>query len=253
MVSAYKKKNIYTSLFSLSILGLMIATLVTPWYDWDNTFSQRLFDDTLNPSSGMNSIATTTTLNQTTIMYDLIGFRTITQRSGSKAKVQSYKSHTVADMPSVAAIFRVCTAFILIALIVSLSVSIIQLIFLNEYIRNKFLFLVGMSNFRFALLAASVLIVISTVIALLAFLGISTAFKLEQSVCSEGPCRDFSSSVTSVFDDGAIKSVTRWGPNAGWYITLASIPLSVILLFFVANNRFPMPAIDDGASSGEAI
>ena len=253
MVSAYMKKNIYTSLFSLAILGLMIATLTTPWYVWDNTFSLRLFDDTLNPSSGMSSVATTSTLNQTTIVYDLIGFRTITQRSGSKAKVQSYKSHTLADMPSVTAIFRVCTAFVLITLILSLTVSIFQLIFLNEYIRNKFLFLVGMSNFRIALLAASVLIVFSTVIALLALLGISTAFKLEQPVCSEGPCRDFSSSVTSVFDDGPIKSVTRWGPDAGWYITLASIPLSIVLLFFVASNRFPLPAIDDGVYSGEAI
>ena len=252
MVSAYKKKNIYTSLFSLSILGLMIATLVTPWYDWDNTFSQRLFDDTLNPSSGMNSIATTTTLNQTTIMYDLIGFRTITQRSGSKAKVQSYKSHTVADMPSVAAIFRVCTAFILIALIVSLSVSIIQLIFLNEYIRNKFLFLVGMSNFRISLISVSVLIIVSTVIAMLALLGISAAFKIDQPFCSEGPCRDFSSSVSSVYDDGAVKSVTKWGPDAGWYITLASIPLSVIVLYCLAINKFPMPVIFE-AASGEAL
>jgi len=198
MVSQYMKKNIYTSLLSISILGLMIAALATPWYIWDNTFSEQSFDQTLNPSSGMTTVATSATLNQTTIVYDLIGFRSIRQMSGSKAKAQSYKAHTLAEMPSVTAIFRVSTSFVLITLILSLAISVFQLIFLNDYIRNKILYLVGMSNFRIALIAASVVIVISTIIALLALLGVSTAFKLDQPVCTEGPCRDFSSSVISV-------------------------------------------------------
>ncbi len=253
MVSPYMKKNIYTSLFSLSILGLMIATLATPWYIWDNTFSQQSVDATLNPASGMNAVVATTTLNQTTILYDLIGFRTIAQRSGSKAKAQSYKSHTFAEMPSVTAIFRVSTAFVLIALILSLAVSVVQLIFLNEYVRNKILSLAGVYNFRIALIAASMLIVISTVIALLAMLGISIAFKTDQPVCTEGPCRDFSSSVTSLYDDGPVRSVTKWGPDAGWYITLVAIPVSVILLYLVIRNRFPLPTVFDGGSTGEAL
>jgi hypothetical protein len=253
MVSQYMKKNIYTSLLSISILGLMIAALATPWYIWDNTFSEQSFDQTLNPSSGMTTVATSATLNQTTILYDLIGFRSIRQISGSKAKAQSYKAHTLAEMPSVTAIFRVSTSFVLITLILSLAISVFQLIFLNDYIRNKILYLVGMSNFRIALIAASVVTVISTIIALLALLGVSTAFKLDQPVCTEGPCRDFSSSVTSVFDNGAVKTVTRWGPDAGWYITLAAVPFSIILLYFVVSNRFPLPAIYDGGPSGEAL
>jgi hypothetical protein len=252
MVSPYKKQNIYTSLFSLAILGLMIATLATPWYVWDHTFSLRSADEALNQQSGMNAVVSVTSLNQTTIVYDLIGFRTSTMKSGSKAKMQGYKSHSLTEMPSVATIFRVCTAFVLIALILSLAVSVIQLIFLNEYIRNKLLFLVGMSNFRISLISVSVLIIVSTVIAMLALLGISAAFKIDQPFCSEGPCRDFSSSVSSVYDDGAVKSVTKWGPDAGWYITLASIPLSVIVLYCLAINKFPMPVIFE-AASGEAL
>jgi hypothetical protein len=252
MVSPYKKKNIYTSIFSLSIFGLMIAALATPWYIWDNTFSLRSVDETLNPASGMTGVVSSSTLNQTTIVYDLIGFRTSALRSGSTAKLQTYKSHGYADMPSVTTIFRVCTAFVLVTLILSLSMSVIQLVFLNLYIRNKILYLVGMSNFRIALIAASVLTIFSTVIAFLALLGISAAFKMDQPSCSEGPCRDFSSSVTSIFDDGPVKSVTKWGPDAGWYITLCSIPLSLVLLFFVAYNRFPLPVISE-ASSGEAL
>jgi hypothetical protein len=251
MVSPYKKKNIYTSAFSISIFGLMIATLATPWYVWDHSFSLRSADDTLNPSSGMNAVVSVSTLNQTTIVYDLIGFRTSTMKSGSKAKLQSYKTHSLSEMPSVASIFRVCTAFVLIALILSLAVSVIQLIFLNEYIRNKLLFLVGMSNFRISLISVSGLIIVSTLIAMLAFLGISAAFKIDQPFCSEGPCRDFSSSVSSSFDDQT-KSVTKWGPDAGWYITLSSIPLSVVLLYFISINKFPLPMVFE-ASSGEAL
>jgi hypothetical protein len=200
----------------------------------------------------MSNVVTSTVLNQTIIVYDLIGFRTILLKSGSTAKLQTYKTHSLSDMPSVSTIFRVCTAFVLIALILSLVISVVQLIFLNEYVRNKVLYLVGMSNFRISMIAVSVLVVVSTTIALLALLGISSAFKIDQTVCSEGPCRDFSTSTSSVFDGGPVKSVTRWGPDAGWYITLASIPLAVIALYFVANNRFPLPMISMG-SSGEAL
>jgi hypothetical protein len=252
MVSPYKKKNIYTSIFSLSIFGLMIAALATTWYVWDNTFSFRSTDQTLNSGSGMTGVMTSTTLNRTTILYDLIGFRTNVLKSGSTAKAQTYKSHGYADMPSVTAIFRVCTAFVLIALIFSLSISVIQLVFLNSYIRNKILYLVGMTIFRLGLIAVSVLTIFSTVIAFLALLGISAAFKEDQPFCTEGPCRGFASTVTSTFDDDAVKSVTKWGPDAGWYITLCSVPLSLVLLYFVVFNRFPLPVISE-ASSGEAL
>jgi hypothetical protein len=87
---------------------------------------------------------------------------------------------------------------------------------------------------------------------MLAFLGISAAFKIDQPFCSEGPCRDFSSSVSSTFDDGQTKSVTKWGPDAGWYITLAAIPISVVMLYFISINKFPLPVIFE-ASSGEAL
>jgi hypothetical protein len=251
MVSAYKKKNLYTTFFSLTVLGLMIATLTVPWYVWDNTFSLRTVDQNVNPSSGMSG-ETTTVLNQTTVAYDLIGYRTSMWNSGTKSNIQAYKTHNPSTTPTVTSIFRVSTAFVLIALILSLTISVIQLIFLNFYVRNKLLYLLGMSSTRIALIAASLLVIVSTIIAFLAFLGISAAFKIDQPSCSEGPCRDFSTSVTSIFDNGPVKSVTRWGPDAGWYITLVSIPLSIFMLYFIIINAFPLPDVS-GASSGEAL
>lgn len=251
MVSAYKKKNLYTAFFSLTVLGLTIASLTVPWYVWDNTFSQRTLDQNINPSSGMSG-ESTTVLNQTTVAYDLIGYRTSISNSGTKSNIQAYKTHNPSTMPTVTSIFRVSTAFVLIALILSLSISVIQLIFLNFYVRNKLLYLLGMSSTRIALIAASLLVVVSATIAFLAFLGISAAFKIDQPSCSEGPCRDFSTSVTSIFDDGPVKSVTRWGPDAGWYITLVSIPISIFMLYFITINAFPLPDVS-GASTGEAL
>jgi len=125
-------------------------------------------------------------------------------------------------------------------------------VFLLDPIRNKAIFALGMTLTRAILLVSGLLLVASVTIAFLGFLGISASFKRDQAGCNEGPCRAFSGAVTSQFDDGAVTSVTAWGPQAGWYIALAATPITLLITFLVAINRFPLP-IDSEASSGEAL
>jgi ABC-type sugar transport system permease subunit len=245
MASVYQKKNCAALTFALVVFGLMIACLTVPWFYWSNTFTQKSI------ASGATNVGSTS-LNSTTIMYDLIGTRTITQNSGSIATVETYKNLESSTNPSIFSTFKLSQAFVLIALILSFIVAVILAVFLLDPIRNKAIFALGMTLTRAILLVAGLLLVASVTIAFLGFLGISASFKKDQSGCSEGPCRSFAGTVNSQFDSGAVVSNTQWGPQAGWYIALASTPISLLVVFLVAINRFPLP-IDSEASSGEAL
>jgi hypothetical protein len=72
-----------------------------------------------------------------------------------------------------------------------------------------------------------------------------------QKICL-GPCRIFSGAVTSQFGEGTVSQYTNWGPEAGWYVTIASLILSVALCVSLATLRFPIP-FDTDDSSGEAL
>jgi len=245
MASVYQKKNCAALTLALVVFGLMIACLTVPWFYWSNTFTQKL------GGVGATNIDSTI-LNSTTIMYDLIGTRTSTQNSGSVASVESYKNLESSVNPSIFSTFKLSQAFVLIALILSFSLAVVLAVFLLDPIRNKAIFALGMTLTRAILLVVSLLLVASVTIAFLGFLGISSSFKKDQSGCSEGPCRAFSGSVNSQFNSGITVSNTQWGPQAGWYIALASTPISLLVVVLVAINRFPLP-IDSEASSGEAL
>jgi autotransporter-associated beta strand protein len=233
--------------FALVVFGLMIACLTVPWYFWSSTFTQKAS----NVVSGTGVTTTATViLNSTTIMYDLIGTRTGSQLSGSVATVQSYTNLQSNTNPSIFSTFKLSQAFVLIALILSFALAVVLAVFLLDPIRNKAIFALGMTLTRAILLVAGLLLVASVIIAFLGFLGISEAFKRDQSGCTEGPCRTFSSSVTSNY--GSSSKLEEWGPQAGWYVVLSSIPVALILLVVVFVNKFPLP-IDSEASSGEAL
>jgi hypothetical protein len=245
MASVYQKKNCAALTFALVVFGLMIACLTVPWFYWSNTF-------TLKPSATGATNVGSSTLNSTTIMYDLIGTRTSTQNSGSIATVESYKNLESSVNPSIFSTFKLSQAFVLIALILSFALAVVLAVFLLDPIRNKAIFALGMTLTRAILLVAGLLLVASVTIAFLGFLGISASFKKDQTGCSEGPCRAFAGTVNSQFNSGTVVSNTQWGPQAGWYIALASTPISLIVVALIAINRFPLP-IDSEASSGEAL
>jgi hypothetical protein len=185
-------------------------------------------------------------------MYDLIGTRTTTQNSGSIASVESYKLLQSSVNPNIFSTFKLAQAFVLIALIFSFFLAVVLAVFLLDPIRNKAIFALGMTLTRAIMLVVGLLLVASVLIAFLGFLGISAAFKADQTGCTEGPCRAFAGSVNSQYDNGAVTSNTAWGPQAGWYIALASTPISLLVVALIAINRFPLP-IDSEASSGEAL
>ena len=249
MASVYQKKNCAALTLALVVFGLMIACLTVPWFYWSNTFT--LKSSNVQSGTGTTNIISTT-LNSTTIMYDLIGTRTSTQASGSISSVESYKNLESSTNPSIFSTFKLSQAFVLIALILSFALAVILAVFLLDPIRNKAIFALGMTLTRAILLVAGLLLVASVTIAFLGFLGISASFKKDQSGCSEGPCRTFSGTVNSQFNAGSVTSNTQWGPQAGWYIALASTPISLLVIFLVAINRLPLP-IDSEASSGEAL
>ena len=249
MASVYQKKNCAALTFALVVFGLMIACLTVPWFYWSSTFTMKA--GVASVGSGTAPL-TATTLNSTTIMYDLIGSRTSTQASGSIASFEVYKNLESSTNSNIFSTFKLSQAFVLIALILSFSLAVILAVFLLDPIRNKAIFALGMTLTRAILLVAGLLLVASVTIAFLGFLGISAAFKRDQSGCTEGPCRTFSGSVLSQYDSGAVTSTTAWGPQAGWYIALAATPISLLVIFLVAVNRFPLP-IDSEASSGEAL
>jgi len=250
MASSYQKKSCAAVIFALVIFGLMIACLTTSWYFWSITWSQK----TGSSSSTLNSVSTTV-LNYTKITYGLDGYRTDTQVSGSTAVNSVYTQISRTATPNSFSIFKLSQAFVLIALILSFNIAALLVVFLMDPIRNKVIFALGMSVTRFILIVASLLVVASTAISFLGFLGITAGFKKDYDSCTEGPCRAFSSSTTSQFDASSTTpttSVNEWGPDAGWYIALSSVPISILLLAVVVINKFPLP-IDSEASSGEAL
>jgi hypothetical protein len=111
-----------------------------------------------------------------------------------------------------------------------------------------------MSSLRwiFGILALGILV--SNIIALLGFLGVTQGFsdELGGNYCLDGPCRIFSGSNTEQNGDGTLTKYVNWGPDAGWYVTIASIVISVALCIVIATLRFPIP-YDTDDSSGEAL
>merc|ERR1712167_296312 len=92
------------------------------------------------------------------------------------------------------------------------------------------------------------LLVVAEAIAFLGFLGITDAFDDDNSTCTIGPCQKFTSSVQTESGNETVDSVnsritltTSWGPEAGWYLVLASIPVSLFGLIVVVLNKFPIP------------
>merc|ERR1711881_603781 len=118
---------------------------------------------------------------------------------------------------------------------------------MGDSLRNKFLFWVGMGTMRIIVIVTVFLILVSSIIAFLGFLGITAAFDSDNPNCQHGPCRKF-------IDSPATKTthqVQEWGASVGWYLTLGCIPVSIILLIVTVLNKFPIPV--DSVGSGEAL
>jgi hypothetical protein len=244
MVSSYQKKNLCGVALAAVVFGLTIACLANPWYANSTTFNS------VTVSTSGSSTSTYAVLNSSKLFYDLDGIRSETKSTGQQIATTTRTEYSRTAMPKVFATVKLAQAFVLIGLILTFFVAVILLIFVFDPIRNKVIFSFGMSLTRFILLALVLLALASVIIAFLGFVGLTNAFKADQPECNDGPCRSFSSSVTSPY--GATSKLEEWGPQAGWYVVLSSIPVALVLLVVVFINKFPLP-IDSEASSGEAL
>ena len=243
MASTYQKKSLCAIALALVVFGLTIAAVSSYWYFWFVTWSSRTTTSTVDVPSSSE-------LNFTKIYYDLSGFRTDTKESSSTLETSSFTEYSRTGTPDTYAIFSLVEAFTVIALILSFITFVVLVVFLFDPIRNKVIFAFGMTVTRLLLVILVLLTLVSVVIAFLGFLGITEAFKEDQDVCNEGPCRTFIDSVRSEYTSEV--QLNEWGAGPSWYIVLAAIPVVLLLLIVVVINKFPLP-IDSEASSGEAL
>jgi MFS family permease len=254
MPAAFTSRNCCAVIFAASVVGLMIAAAVAPWY----SFTQE-FDYTI-ATSGTGNVATQIAgtpvqINQTKIYYDLTGLKTTFSVSGS---VQTSTFQNYPSNDNLRNITKTSQAFVLMALIAGFILLVLLFTFFFDRIRNKLIFAVGMTLTRLVAVAFCALITISVIIAFLVYIGVVQAFKQDSNGCVDGPCRSFvsSSSTTSQGTvNGQAATITQtltWGPIEGWYITLGTTVPAVILMLLVVVNKFPLP-IDSEASSGEAL
>ena len=153
----------------------------------------------------------------------------------------------------VASFFNLVLAFSIIALIIAGFLSFNLLLLFFSPCRNNYIKACGMSTLRWLLSGLVFGIWASNVISLLGFLGVTAAFSSDlTSTCNDGPCRIYSGSATAQFGDGIVSYYANWGPEAGWYVTIASVVISTALFFAIATLRFPIP-YDTDDSSGEAL
>jgi hypothetical protein len=254
LVSMRQKKSCAALFFSLVVFCLMIGCLSLPWFYFSRAFSQTI------------TTISATTLNSTSVVYDLFGTRThslafdrvinTTQTCASFQQnalvpvdtYESMQSNAILS-PRVASIFKLCQAFAIIASVSSIALCVVSGLFLLDPIRNATIRTLGIAFSRTFPLSLGLVLITSIVIALFGFLGVSSAFSKDQANCDSGPCKSFSGSATSEQYAGGIVSEMSWGPEAGWYMVLAAAPTSLLVFFFVVSNR---PSLSNAHTHAES-
>merc|ERR1711959_331643 len=126
---------------------------------------------------------------------------------------------------------QLCQAFVIIGVVLSALLTFTLSLCFFDGLRNKFLFWIGMGTLRIVVIAA---------------------FESDGgSSCNYGPCRKFMSPSSRTNAGANLDEVQEWGAREGWFLTLATIPISILLLIVVVLNKFPIPV--DSVGSGEAL
>jgi len=241
---SFKTLNIISLLLALSIFGITVAAACITWYSSTDAFNQ------VQSTTLVSQTVAKKVLNSTSYLYSLQG---ITTKTVSNNQVESNAFTFYVDGSARFSIVKLSQAFILIALIVSALLSIV--LFMNFFarFRDKLIFSIGATLLRNIIVVSGLLIVISVVIAFLAWTGITQAFSSDIPNCVSGPCLKFVDAETSVTVTNGI-TITRdiaWGPQAGWYLALACIPVSIVFTIIVTLNKYPIPI--DSIGTGEAL
>jgi hypothetical protein len=262
---SYRSKNWASIVLAAAIFGASIASLVVQWYRETDTFTRSVNSVTAAVNTNAPAVgASTFSMNTTTVAYTLEGIKTqisvISDPTPLRQNiVENYATYDANSGGYVKGYFKTSQAFVVIVLVVSFVLTVLLTLFQLDRVRNWFIFSIGMSFTRIAITLLAALVVLSSVIAFLSFLGLPQAFKDEIPNCVDGPCREFSNSIklsdlleVQGANTYSLVNTRTWGPVEGWFIVLGIIPVSVVLLALIVLNKFPLP-IDSEASSGEAL
>jgi hypothetical protein len=259
MSAAFNSRNCCAVVFSASIVALMIAAAVAPWYKFEQNFDFKQQTTTTGSGSAASLTATSSQINSTKIYYDLNGIKTIISVAGT-VRSSTFQNYPLSD--SLRDVTKTSQAFVLIALISGFILLTLLFTFFFDRIRNKLIFAIGMTLTRVIAVLFCALILVSVIIAFLVYIGVVKAFKDDTQNCVDGPCRKFvdssstdrigTATINGATVSGTITESLSWGPIEGWYITLATTLPAIILMLVVVVNKFPLP-IDSEASSGEAL
>jgi len=247
----YKKLNICTVFLLASVFAVLIAAVAVGWYQYDVQYTYTLTTQTATSFGSQ-------LYNQTLTTFDMFGQTKSVKSFGSQTTVNTFNTYADLGVSGVKQQFYIELAFVLIALLTTGLLFVAHFLYFFDGFRNKVLFLVGVTTLRTLLVIALIIVIAAETVAFLAFLGISAKFNQDNSSCSVGPCKKFADSITTDLGSTTVNSnaatmnqVTSWGPTAGWYLVLATIPLSIFALVVVVLNRFPIPV--DSLGTGEAL
>jgi hypothetical protein len=245
----YKKLNVVSVTLLTVTFGLLIAAAAVDWYRYEVVYSYS--------SSGTEVQVGSQTLNYTKFFFDFEG-QTMQVRSENKRIVNTFTSYDDLGISAVEGVFRLSQAFTLLALLLAGILALLHILYFFDAVRNKILFWVGLTTLRVILIVLIILVVVCEAIAFLGFLGIQEAFESDNADCTIGPCKKFSDSVSTEIGTRTINSASSlvtqtssWGPDAGWFVVLASIPITLLVLIVVVLNKFPIPV--DSMATGEAL
>jgi len=246
---SFRNLNCFAVSLATVIFALSVAATIVPWYQVDQTFLQ-----SPTSSNTLNSAVGSSTLNFTRLYYDLEGVTTESRVNDITTNdFNEYDSST-----DVHEIFKLVQAFVLVGLLLSIIIGVFLTLAFFDGVRNKLMFHFGANVLRLSVIIVGIVMLLSLVIAFLTFLGLTAAFDNDNPNCSLGPCQKFideeQSNVGTITTNSIEYTLTedqKWGPDAGWFLTLANIPLALLFIIVVALNRFPVPV--DSMGSGEAL
>merc|ERR1711916_196665 len=210
----YKKLNCVTVTLLTVAFGLLIAAAALDGYKFSVVY-------TYAPVDSSDVQVGSQTLNYTKLFFDFEG-QTQQIKDASARVTNAFTSYGDLGASNVEDVFQLAQAFTLIPLLLVGILLLIHILYFFDAVRNKVLFWVGLTSLRVILVVTLVLIVVTEA---------------------------GNESVDSV--NSRITLTTSWGPEAGWYLVLASIPVSLFGLIVVVLNKFPIPV--DSMGTGEAL
>jgi hypothetical protein len=242
--------NAISTVLAFTLLSITIAASITSWYKYSETFNLQ------TPSStnvGVGSSASIS-LNYTVLTFDLQQKNTLVNSGNIDTRTATaYNGNT-----NVFSIIKLVQAFALTALLVSAILTIYFFLVFYASFRAKVVYQFGATVTRRIVMFTALLLVVAVIIAFLALMGITGALQRDSASCTTGPCDKFSDSYSISQGTHVKDSITynlsqdfAWGPDAGWFLFLACIPLSVSLVIVAGLNNYPIPI--DSVGSGEAL